>query len=304
MGLAKLPTFSDTTLDELVRRLASVRIELQDISSVAEDGVEVEYSSPEELQRKSDLLDAYNSALRKHGLFSQEDLIQLQAKLEESLSHLEHADADVAQHEEEVMALENSFVRFSSELSQFRTENVTKIEADICSYLTEVKLADATIRFDLFEVPPSKTGTDGINMLFSANKGMAPQPIEKSASGGELSRLMLVLQHLLSKKQQLPTVIFDEIDSGVSGEVAQRIGALLQNMGANMQLLAITHLPQVAGKGKDHLKVIKRSTDSGKTITELIYLTGEERVEEVARLMSGTQINDAALENAKNLMNE
>ncbi len=303
-GLAKLPTFGDTTLDELVNRLASVRIELQDISSVAEDGMEVETSSPEELQRKSDLLDAYNSALRKHGLFLQEELIQLQEKLEDSVSNVENADAEVAQREKEVKALEKSFLELARELSKYREEKTAALEAEICSYLTEVKLADAIIRFDLFDAPASKTGTDGIAILFSANKGMAPQPIEKSASGGELSRLMLVLQHLLSKKQQLPTVIFDEIDTGVSGEVAQRIGALLQNMGKNMQLLAITHLPQVAGKGKDHLKVIKRSTDNGKTITELIYLSGEERVEEVARLMSGSQINDAALENAKNLMNE
>jgi len=303
-GLAKLPTFGDTTLDELVNRLASVRIELQDISSVAEDGMEVEISSPEELQRKSDLLDAYNSALRKHGLFTQEELIQLQEKLEDSVSNVENADAEVAQREKEVKALEKSFLELARELSKYRKEKTAALEAEICSYLREVKLVDAIIRFDLFDAPASKTGTDGIAMLFSANKGMAPQPIEKSASGGELSRLMLVLQHLLSKKQQLPTVIFDEIDTGVSGEVAQRIGALLQNMGKNMQLLAITHLPQVAGKGKDHLKVIKRSTDNGKTITELIYLSGEERVEEVARLMSGSQINDAALENAKNLMNE
>ena len=145
-------------------------------------------------------------------------------------------------------------------------------------------------------------GRNEVHILFTANKGMEPKSIEKSASGGELSRLMLALQYLLSKKKQLPTIIFDEIDTGVSGEVAQRIGNLLAKMGAKMQLLAITHLPQVAGKGQFHWKVQKSHADE-KTLTQVLYLDEKQRVEEIARLMSGDNINNAALENAKALMN-
>jgi DNA repair protein RecN (Recombination protein N) len=132
---------------------------------------------------------------------------------------------------------------------------------------------------------------------------MAPQVIEKSASGGELSRLMLVVQFLLSQKQQLPTVIFDEIDTGVSGEVAQKIGEHLKKMGDRMQLMAITHLPQVASKGRHHI-LVKKEDDKGFTKTYLKPLNNEERIEEIAKLMSGSKINESALLNAKNLMNE
>jgi DNA repair protein RecN (Recombination protein N) len=138
-------------------------------------------------------------------------------------------------------------------------------------------------------------------MLFSANQGIAPVPIEKAASGGELSRVMLSLQKLLAEKKQLPTVIFDEIDTGVSGEVAQKIGNLLHEMGKNVQLVAITHLPQVAAKAACHLKVLKLNLE-GQTLVAVKELKIEERIEEVARLMSGELISDAAIANAKHLM--
>jgi DNA repair protein RecN (Recombination protein N) len=144
-------------------------------------------------------------------------------------------------------------------------------------------------------------GCTDVKILFSPNKGLAPVSIDKAASGGELSRLMLALQNLISAKKQLPTIIFDEIDTGVSGEVAQKIGSLLKRMGENLQLIAITHLPQVAGKADFHFKVEKSNTDD-RTRTHVKVLTQDERIEEIARLMSGEEINEAALLNAKALM--
>jgi DNA repair protein RecN (Recombination protein N) len=141
-----------------------------------------------------------------------------------------------------------------------------------------------------------------MKLLFSPNKGLLPLPIEKAASGGELSRVMLAFQYLISAKKQLPTLLFDEIDTGVSGEVAQKIGLILHKMGEYMQIFAITHLPQVAGKGQNHLKVLK-SHEGDITTTEVLTLKGTERIEEIARLMSGDNINKAALANAKALMN-
>jgi DNA repair protein RecN (Recombination protein N) len=144
-------------------------------------------------------------------------------------------------------------------------------------------------------------GFSNLKILFTPNKGMVPVALENSASGGELSRLMLSIQYLLSTKKELPTLILDEIDTGVSGDVAQKIGSLLAKMGKEMQLFAITHLPQVAGKGKTHLKVIKDAL-SGVTTTQVLSLSEEERVEEVARLMSGDAINASAIAHAKALM--
>jgi DNA repair protein RecN (Recombination protein N) len=300
--LSKMNTFGDAKLEELAGRLSSVKIELQDIASSAEDGLESLEISPEELQRQIDLLDAYNSVVRKHAVLSQAELIQLQEKLSLSVAHVENADEELAKKSKEVKELQNQFEKNAQELSALRKSRAGSVESTIGEYLTQLKLNDAVVKFHIEQSTVSETGIDAMALLFSANKGMAPQSIEKIASGGELSRLMLILQHLMSSKQQLPTVIFDEIDTGVSGEVAQRIGDLLKSMGENMQLLAITHLPQVAGKGSQHIKVLKRNTTEGKTVTELTKLQGEKRVEEVARLMSGAEINAAALENARNLM--
>jgi DNA repair protein RecN (Recombination protein N) len=248
------------------------------------------------------LLDAYNSAVRKHAVISQAELIQLQEKLSLSVAYVQNSDEELAKKSKEVEELQNQFKKNAQELSALRKSRAGSVESTIDQYLTQLKLNDAVVKFHTEQSTASETGIDAMALLFSANKGMAPQSIEKIASGGELSRLMLILQHLMSSKQQLPTVIFDEIDTGVSGEVAQRIGDLLKSMGENMQLLAITHLPQVAGKGSQHIKVLKRNTLEGKTVTELTKLQGEKRVEEVARLMSGAEINTAALENARNLM--
>lgn len=302
MPLAKLNTYGDTKLEELLARLNSIKIELQDIAMSAEDGLEGLDISQEELQRQINLLDAYNSVVRKHAALSQQELIDLQHKLSESVSQVQHADEEFAARSEKVKALQLQFEKKALELSQLRKKGAKNVEFTIIDYLGQLKLNDAVISFQLENTSPSENGIDAISLLFSANKGMPPQPIEKIASGGELSRLMLVLQHLMSTKQQLPTVIFDEIDTGVSGEVAQRIGDLLKSMGGNMQLMAITHLPQVAGKGMHHIKVMKNTTVNGKTVTELTALHNDQRVEEIARLMSGAEINSAALENARNLM--
>ncbi len=177
------------------------------------------------------------------------------------------------------------------------------IQNQLIELLSELKLPHTQIVFDLTKTDKfSANGLTEMKLLFSPNKGMLPLPVERAASGGELSRVMLAFQYLISAKKQLPTLIFDEIDTGVSGEVAQKIGNILHKMGEYMQIFAITHLPQVAGKGQNHLKVTK-SHDSDITTTQVLKLSEKERIEEIARLMSGDNINKAALENAKALMN-
>ena len=202
------------------------------------------------------------------------------------------------------MASKKNELQLSAEkLHSDRIQASGEIEKEITDLLAELKLVDTLLHFQLDKKQDiSSTGLTSISIQFSANKGIEPVPIEKAASGGELSRVMLALQKLVSEKKQMPTVLFDEIDTGVSGDVAQKIGNLLNRMGKHMQLIAITHLPQVAAKAIQHYKV-EKFEESGRTVSRVRMLSEEEHVEEVARLMSGEIITDAAISNARALMN-
>ena len=179
---------------------------------------------------------------------------------------------------------------------------VGPISKEIQSILTELKMPDTLLLFQLTQTENlTVSGSTEIQLLFSANKGITPISIEKAASGGELSRVMLALQKLISMKRQLPTILFDEIDTGVSGEVAHKIASLLGSMSNEAQLFAITHLPQVAAKANHNAKVEKMQKGN-RTISKVEWLAGEEKVTEIARLMSGEIITPAAIENARNLI--
>jgi DNA repair protein RecN (Recombination protein N) len=176
------------------------------------------------------------------------------------------------------------------------------ISSSIQNILGDLNLKDTLLLFQLKDSGQlTDFGTTEIDLLFSANKGIAPISIEKAASGGELSRVMLALQKLISEKRQLPTMIFDEIDTGVSGEVAHKMAALLGSMSSDTQLLAITHLPQVAAKAKHHAKVSKIQKGE-RVISQVDWLIADEKIEEIARLMSGEKITEAAIQNARNLI--
>jgi DNA repair protein RecN (Recombination protein N) len=194
--------------------------------------------------------------------------------------------------------------KLSEQLHLKRTKAIPEIESQLRAALSDLKLNDTKLSFQLSKLADfGKYGNTKLNMLFSPNKGISPVPIHQAASGGELSRLMLALQNLIAQKSKLPTIFFDEIDTGVSGDVANKIGITLNQLGKNMQVIAITHLPQVASKGEQHLCVSK-SIKNGVTTTSVQELTSEERINEVAKLMSGEVVNEAAIENAKALMNQ
>jgi DNA repair protein RecN (Recombination protein N) len=190
----------------------------------------------------------------------------------------------------------------SQQLFEKRSANTTALAKHLMDQLQQLKLADSQIQFVLTPINAfDVNGGMSINMLFSANKGMDLKPIEKAASGGELSRLMLAIQATLSNKKSLPTLILDEIDTGVSGEVALRIGNMLHDMGRNMQIIAISHLPQVAAKASAHFEVSKTS-GANETNTDISLLTKEQRVVALAKLMSGDLVSEASLSNARLLM--
>ncbi len=290
-------------LNGLSERIIATLIELKDISEEAEaqlEGLEVDPKRQMELLEK---MDQYNRVILKHQVQTQEDLMMIFNELSSSQLDKTALEVEIIHLEKEVENLEIKVQQSAKALHDNRTSKGPEVAQRLVEILTELKLENSVLRFDLEKTEKmDDTGFSKLTILFSPNKGISPKPIEKAASGGELSRFMLALQLLLSAKKQLPTLLFDEIDTGVSGEVAQKIGNVLKQMGEQMQVLAITHLPQVAGKGTHHWKV-EKTQSSDQTLTQVRVLTHEERVEEIARLMSGENINEAALANAKALMN-
>ena len=292
----------DQKLNELLQRIESVRLELIDIAAEADDELQSTDLSFDDIESKVELLNQYNAALNKHRCSSQEELIALESSLLSKISSDSELEIQLEELKKEHEAVYKNLVELANKLSEQRKSASPSLSKEVRTILDNLKLPETHFEFVFDEKELSEDGIDNCVILFSPNKGIPPHAIEKSASGGELSRLMLAIQSILAKNMDLPSLIFDEIDTGVSGEVADRIGVLLRQMGETMQLFAITHLPQVAGKGEFHISVRKNS-EKDKTKTSFVFLNGEERVDEIAKIMSGTEINQAARENALKLMN-
>jgi DNA repair protein RecN (Recombination protein N) len=287
---------------EFSDRLKSCLIELKELS--AEGGsLSKDFDvSPEVHRLLTAKIDAYNHQLNKHRFTSQEQLINLFNELDAQLNENDQLENAILKLRNLIELEHSHLMQFGETLNNKRHKAVPEIEKELKSLFVALKLKEATLNFSLVKgVELKENGLDQLTMLFSANKGMDAVPIEKAASGGELSRVMLALQKMISEKRQLPSVLFDEIDTGVSGDVAEKIGVLLKEMGKNMQLIAISHLPQVAAKADFHLKV-EKNNNGDKTNTTVLSLTNEQRVNEIARLMSGEIISNEALLTAKSLM--
>ncbi len=293
---------SDPKLNELAQRIDTSFFELQDIASEAQTNLESLEMDPTRFEFLNHKIDKFNSCLKKNNASNQNELKQ---KLEELIKKTETLDASDDRINELVSQInqtENTARNLANDLFEKRRLAAVKLESHLLSLLKELKLQTAQISFVLSPLENlDANGGMTIQLLFSANEGMGLKPIEKAASGGELSRLMLAIQATMSVKKSLPTLILDEIDTGVSGEVALRIGQLLKQMGETIQVFAITHLPQVAAKGKTHLEVQKSSTN-GKTTTQILLLSAEDRVNAIAKLMSGETITSVSQENAKQLL--
>ena len=293
---------SNVNLNELKDRLASIIPELKDIGEEAENFADNLEMNPDKIVQLTGHLDAFNRLLSKHQKQSQEELKVLMIELTNSVDdtdlmreELENLNRDVEQAHDELI------IR-AGILHNNRLNAVGPISKSIQVILTELKMPDTLLLFQLTQSENlTVSGNTEIQLLFSANKGITPISIEKAASGGELSRVMLALQKLISEKRQLPTILFDEIDTGVSGEVAHKIASLLGSMSNESQLFAITHLPQVAAKANHNAKVEKMQKGD-RTISKVEWLIGEDKVTEIARLMSGEIITPAAIENARNLI--
>jgi DNA repair protein RecN (Recombination protein N) len=247
-------------------------------------------------------MDQFNRIITKHQKKSQEELSEFQTELEKMVNQSSNLEEQIEKLETTVQQEFDDATILAGVLHSKRVNSVNSISSAIQSILSELNLRDTLLLFQLKDSGVlTQYGTTEIDLLFSANKGIAPISIEKAASGGELSRVMLALQKLISEKRLLPTMIFDEIDTGVSGEVAHKMASLLGSMSSQTQLLAITHLPQVAAKAKQHSKVVKYQKEE-RVISKVQWLNESEKIEEIARLMSGEKITEAAIQNAKNLI--
>jgi len=295
-------SLSDAKMTQFASQLKAVLIELKEMMNEAEELVNDIEIDPEAHRIMLVKIDEFNRQLNKHRFTHQSQLVELENNLKDTTQESEQLDTEL-----ELLMIENEkahkkLVGLSQLLHEDRIKAASGIENAIKDCLQELKLSETEINFQLSFCELKENGASDLSILFSANKGMVMTPIEKAASGGEMSRVMLALQKIISDKRKLPTVLFDEIDTGVSGEVAQKIGLLLRAMGENMQLIAISHLPQVAAKANNHFKVEKDS-DGTSTKTYVKRLENEEAAIEIARLMSGEVITSEAILTAKNLMN-
>jgi len=293
---------SDSEVAIFSDRLTTFLIELKEISSDANKALDNLEFSGLNAQDLTEKMDSFNRILSKHRLNSQEQLMAFKVELESKVVGLETLEFECENLRNQLKLKSDLLIELANDLHTKRVKASPAIENQLKQILNSLKLPDTNLKFKLSNSSDINAfGNSEISFLFSANKGMDAVPVEKAASGGELSRVMLALQQMVSEKRELPTILFDEIDTGVSGDVAQKIGLLLNQMGETVQLIAISHLPQVAAKAENHLVVAKK-IENQEMKTRVFSISEDERVVEIARLLSGEQISDAALSNAKNLM--
>ena len=300
--LTKISSFSKE-YQEISERVTSIKIEIDDIITELENANESVEFNPNEVEKINDRLHLLYNLQKKHAVNSNKDLITVFEELSEKVGVVESAEEVINKKQEEIDAVLEKLDKVAGLIMKARTTSIPKLIRELHALLTDLGMENA--RFSIKIKPTNNyfsNGKDELELLFSANKGGNFGELKKVASGGELSRIMLSVKKVLSENTQLPTIIFDEIDTGVSGEVSNKIAAIMQKMSNNMQVIAITHLPQIAAKGSSHYKVYKKEIN-GVTTTNLKQLTSEERIVEIAEMLSGKNISDSALTHAKQLLN-
>lgn len=287
----------------LEERFNAILVEAEDLLSECKIQFENLESNPEELEKLQAKLDELNSQMQKHKVNSTTDLITIQSQLEVRLNKSLNMDIELNRLLAKQSKLEKSMANLASQLTKSRKAAVQILEKELGDLVSRMGMNEAEFKIDL---EPSDTflsnGLDQLHFKFKSNKGGNFKPLKKIVSGGELSRIMLAIKAILSSYIKLPTLIFDEIDTGVSGKISDSIADLMVAMGQKLQVINITHLPQVAAKSHYHFKVLKQELDD-KTLTSLLPLDKEARIEEIAMMLSGNQVSSTAIAHAKQLMN-
>lgn len=301
-SLQKIASFSPEYSSQL-ERITSLQIEFEDIADELNRCSEKLINDPEQLDLISQKLQLIFNLQKKHQVSSVDELLEIQAKLEDSVFELGNLDGEIAELTTSIEQKSEQLDGLAEAIHQKRLVSIPILSQKLISILETLGMPN--VRFNI-EVNKTATyfanGKDELQFLFSANKGTDFGLLKKVASGGEMSRIMLAVKAILAQYSKLPTLIFDEIDTGVSGEIAIKMGEIMKEMSLKMQIFAITHLPQIAAKGDAHFKVFK-STVGEETQSELKLLTEEERVVEIAQMLSGTIVSDSALNHAKALLN-
>ncbi len=287
----------------LEERFNTILVEAEDLLSECKIQFENLESNPEELEKLQAELDELNSQMQKHKVNSTTDLITIQSQLEVRLNKSLNMDIELNRLLAKQSKFEKSMANLASQLTKSRKAAVQILEKELGNLVSRMGMNEAEFKIDL---EPSDTflsnGLDQLHFKFKSNKGGNFKPLKKIVSGGELSRIMLAIKAILSSYIKLPTLIFDEIDTGVSGKISDSIADLMVAMGQKLQVINITHLPQVAAKSHYHFKVLKQELDD-KTLTSLLPLDKEARIEEIAMMLSGNQVSSTAIAHAKQLMN-
>ena len=292
-----------TGIQPLIERLQSSLIELKDIAAELERLAQGTSINEARTNMISERLDILYTLQKKHRVSTVSDLLVLRDQFAAQLQQLVSGEEEITRLQQEERVLKSNLVALAQQLTTNRKQVIPALEQQVQKALTMVGMPHAQLRvsqetdINLLNL----TGADRIQFLFSANKGQEPMPMNKVASGGELSRLMLCIKSLIAKKTALPTIIFDEIDTGISGEIALKVGAIMEQMAQNMQVITITHLPQIASKKGKHFRVFKNEAGE-QTSTGIEVLHKDERILEVAKMLGGEQASAAALEHAKELL--
>jgi len=288
--------------ENLLTRIESAYIELDDIGSEIERLSSITEADPERLNTVNSRLDILYTMMQKHRVQNVDELIAKRGELELLVKSIVTSDERLSELEASIDRERAALQAMADKISEKRIAVIPEVETRITELLKQLGMPNAKFRIDIKKLDEfSRMGKDAADFMFSANKQVAPENLSRVASGGELSRVMLSLKSLLSMNKNLPTIIFDEIDSGVSGEVADKVGQILADMGKYMQVINITHLPQVAAKGGEHYHVYKDDTNDS-TITRIKLLSTDERVMEIAKLLSGSEVTSTALKNAEELL--
>ncbi|BBE20845.1 DNA repair protein RecN [Aquipluma nitroreducens] len=288
--------------EQIFNRMESVYLELKDLASeslVIEERTE---NNPEKIVLVNQRLDLIYSLQQKHRVSTVAELLQIQAEFEAKIHLVSSYDQDIEEYRKKIVAQKEILTELAGKILLKRKAVGPQIESKVIDILRNVGIPNAALQLKfthLSEFSPS--GLDEVSYLFSANKNQELQEIGKIASGGEMSRLMLAIKTLITDARSLPTIVFDEIDTGVSGEVAVKMGQILEQMSKTVQVLNITHLPQIAAKGNNHFKVYKFDLNN-QTFTSIKKLSDQERVEEIAQMLSGENYSNTAMETAKELL--
>jgi DNA repair protein RecN (Recombination protein N) len=302
VSLQKIASFSPEYFS-LLERITSLTIEFDDISVELNRCSDKLINDPEQLEFINQKLQLIYSLQKKHQVSTVDELLEIQTKLENSVLELGNLEHEIASLNDSIQQKTEALDTLSKAIHKKRAEAVPVLSQKLISILETLGMPNVRFKIDINSTSTYfENGKDELQFLFSANKGTDFGLLKKVASGGEMSRIMLAVKAILAQYSKLPTLIFDEIDTGVSGEIANRMGEIMKEMSQTMQIFAITHLPQIAAKGTAHFKVSK-STVGEDTQSELKLLSNEDRIVEIAQMLSGTVVSDSALNHAKALLN-